>query len=153
MTKLESYNKTEIANALSAQGFDEWTIKEVLDRLPTKSTTHPDAIDVLEYLNTLAKKRFSPRQSNLKNINARLQEGITAQQLKQVIELKVFQWSKDYEMKVHLNPETLFRPSKIEKYLQEVEEIEKNPNKFKQHVERNHQEEQRQRDRDFDPLA
>ena len=153
MTKSESYNKTEIANAMHAKGLDEWTIKEILDKLPTKSTTHPDAIEVLDYLNKMAKKRFSARRSNLNFINARLQEGITAQQLKQVIELKVFQWANDYQMKNHLNPETLFRPSKIEKYLQEVEDIEKNPQKFKQHVERNHQEEQQQRDRNFDPLA
>lgn len=153
MTKSESYNKTEIANAMHAQGLDEWTIKEVLDRLPTKSTVHPASTEVLDYLNELAKRRFSARRSNLSHINARLQEGITAQQLKQVIELKVFQWANDFQMKTHLNPETLFRPSKIEKYLQEVEDIEKNPQKFKQHVERNHQEEQRQRDRDFNPLA
>ena len=153
MTKSESYNKTEIANAMHAKGLDEWTIKEILDKLPTKVTTHPDAIEVLDYLNKMAKKRFSARRSNLNFINVRLQEGITAQQLKQVIELKVFQWANDYQMKNHLNPETLFRPSKIEKYLQEVEDIEKNPQKFKQHVERNHQEEQQQRDRNFDPLA
>ena len=153
MTKSESYNKTEIANAMHAKGLDEWTIKEILDKLPTKVTTHPDAIEVLDYLNKMAKKRFSARRSNLNFINARLQEGITAHQLKQGIELKVFQWANDYQMKNHLNPETLFRPSKIEKYLQEVEDIEKNPQKFKQHVERNHQEEQQQRDRNFDPLA
>ncbi len=153
MAKSESYNKTEIANAMHAQGLDEWTIKEVLDRLPTKSTVHPEATEVLDYLNELAKRRFSARRSNLSHINARLQEGITARQLKQVIELKVFQWANDFTMKAHLNPETLFRPSKIEKYLQEVEDIEKNPQKFKQHVERNHQEEQRQRDRNFNPLA
>ena len=135
MTKSDSYNKTEIANAMHSQGLDEWTIKEILDKLPTKSTTHPDAIEVLDYLNKLAKKRFSARRSNLTYINARLQEGITAQQLKHVIELKVFQWSNDTMMKNHLNPETLFRPSKIEKYLQEVEEIKANPEKFKNHVE------------------
>ena len=134
--KSNLYNKTEIANALSAQGLDEWTIKEILDKLPTKSTTHPDATDVLDYLNKLAKKRFSARRSNLTYINARLQEGITADQLKQVIELKVFQWANDPMMKNHLNPETLFRPSKIEKYLQEVEEIKANPEKFKNHVEK-----------------
>ena len=122
-------------------------------QLQTKSSIHPEVTDVLDYLNKLAKRRFSARRSNLMYINARLQEGITAQQLKQVIELKVFQWANDYTMKAHLNPETLFRPSKIEKYLQEVEDIEKNPQKFKQHVERNHQEEQQQRDRHFDPLA
>lgn len=135
MTKSGTYNKTEIANALSAQGLDEWTIKEILDRLPVKSNIHPEATEVLNYLNELAKRRFSARRSNLSNINARLQEGITVQQLKQVIELKVFQWANDFTMKAHLNPETLFRPSKIEKYLQEVEDIEKNPQKFKQHVE------------------
>lgn len=104
-------------------------------KLQSKTTIHPEAVTVLEFLNKLANKRFSSRQTNLKHINARLQEGITSLQLKQVIELKVYQWAKDYTMKAHLNPETLFRPSKIEKYMQEVEEIKANPEKFKQHVE------------------
>ncbi|MDM1548731.1 conserved phage C-terminal domain-containing protein [Empedobacter falsenii] len=148
INKIASYEIGSIPNVVV---FEE-LIKEAR-KLQSKSTIHPEATDVLDYLNKLAKRRFSARRSNLIYINARLQEGITVQQLKQVIELKVFQWANDYTMKAHLNPETLFRPSKIEKYLQEVEDIEKNPQKFKQHVERNHQEEQRQRDRNFNPLA
>lgn len=148
INKIASYEIGSIPNVVV---FEE-LIKEAR-QLQSKSSIHPEATDVLDYLNKLAKRRFSARRSNLIYINARLQEGITAQQLKQVVELKVYQWANDYTMKAHLNPETLFRPSKIEKYLQEVEDIEKNPQKFKQHVERNHQEEKRQRDRDFNPLA
>ncbi|MDK7674367.1 conserved phage C-terminal domain-containing protein [Weeksella virosa] len=112
-------------------------------KFQSRSNVHPDAEEVLQFLNLKAKRRFSPRKSNLMHINARLQEGISAERLKQIIELKVYQWEKDYTMKAHLNPETLFRPSKIEKYLQEVEDILANPEKFKKHVERNHQEEER----------
>lgn len=122
-------------------------------KLVTKPNQHPDALEVLNFLNQLASKRFSDRKSNLSNINARLNEGYTASQLKQVIEVKVFQWAKSETMKSNLNPITLFRDSLFEKYLQEVEEIEANPQQFKQHVERNYQEEQRKCDRDFDPLA
>lgn len=130
INKIASYEIGSIPNIVV---FEE-LIKEAR-KLQSKSTIHPEATDVLDYLNKLAKKRFSARRSNLIYINARLQEGITAQQLKQVIELKVFQWANNYQMKNHLNPETLFRPSKIEKYMQEVEEIKANPEKFKQHVE------------------
>lgn len=122
-------------------------------KLQGKSGLHPNAGEVLDFLNKIAHKRYSHRKTNLTHISARLNEGITVQQLKQIIELKTFQWKKEVTMAPHLNPETLFRPSKIEKYLQEVEEVINNPQKFKQHVERNHQEEQRQSARNFDPLA
>ena len=122
-------------------------------KLVSKPTQHPDAIEVLNFLNQRAGKRFSDRKSNLTNINARLNEGFTIDELKQVIEVKVFQWAKSETMKSNLNPITLFRDSLFEKYLQEVEGIKANPQQFKQHVERNHQEEQRQHDRNFDPLA
>lgn len=122
-------------------------------KLQGKSGLHPDAIEVLNFLNQVAGKRYSARKTNLQHISARLHEGFTIQQLKQIVEIKTYQWKKEITMSSHLNPETLFRPSKIEKYLQEVEEVLKNPQKFKQHVERNHQEEQKQSARHFDPLA
>lgn len=104
-------------------------------KLVSKPTQHPDATEVLSFLNQRAGKRFSDRKSNLSNINARLNEGFTSTELKQVIEVKVFQWAKSETMKSNLNPITLFRDSLFEKYLQEVEEIKANPEKFKQHVE------------------
>lgn len=122
-------------------------------KLQGKSSLHPDAVEVLDFLNKIAGKSYSARKSNLQHISARLNEGISVQQLKQIVELKTFQWKKEVTMAPHLNPETLFRPSKIEKYLQEVDEVLKNPQKFKNHVERNHQEEQKQSARHFDPLA
>lgn len=113
-------------------------------KLVSKPSQHPDTLEVLKFLNERAGKRFSDRKANVTNINARLHEGFTPQQLKQVIELKVYQWSKVETMKSNLNPITLFRDSLFEKYLHEVEDIAKNPQKFKQHVERTYQEEQRQ---------
>ena len=104
-------------------------------KLVSKPTQHPNTIEVLNFLNQRAGKRFSDRKANLKNINARLNEGFTDIQLKQVIEWKIFQWAKNETMKSNLNPLTLFKEELFEKYLQEVEEIKANPEKFKQHVE------------------
>lgn len=121
--------------------------------LESKSGTHPASIEVLRYLNQVAGKRFSERRINLIHISARLHEGIEVERLKQVIELKTFQWKNDPMMRAHLNPDTLFRPSKIEKYINEVEDVMKNPQQFKDYVQRNHQKQSRQSANDFDPLA
>jgi len=54
-----------------------------------------------------------------KIIIARLNDGYTVMQCKQVIDIKTSQWLKDEKMKKHLNPTTLFRPSNFSKYLDE----------------------------------
>lgn len=108
-----------------------------------------DSIDVLNYLNQMAERKLPPRAANLRNINARLSEGITVETLKQVIELKVFQWKADIEFRKYLSPDTLFSPSKIDKYIQEVEDIKSNPEQFKRYAERIN----KKREGEFDPFA
>ena len=49
-------------------------------------------------------------------INARLKEGFTVDQFKEVIDKKVADWGKDEKMSQYLRPETLFG-TKFESYL------------------------------------
>lgn len=50
-------------------------------------------------------------------IRARLREGYTVEQMLAVIDAKAAEWMPVPDMRRHLCPETLFRPSKFEKYV------------------------------------
>ena len=54
-------------------------------------------------------------------IKARLDEGYTVDDFKTVIDKKVKAWKDDPKMSAYLRPETLFRPSHFESYLNEIE--------------------------------
>jgi len=75
-----------------------------------------DAISVLAYLNEVSGKKFTPTEANLKNIIARLKEGHTEEECKQVIDTK--SRDPDFQEK-YFRPVTLFRASKFEGYLNE----------------------------------
>jgi predicted phage replisome organizer/uncharacterized phage protein (TIGR02220 family) len=80
--------------------------------------SYPQELEVLNYLNQKTNKNFSSKnKNNLKNITARLKEGFTVEQMKSVVDKKTAEWLNDKKMNEFLNPETLFRPSKFEKYL------------------------------------
>jgi uncharacterized phage protein (TIGR02220 family) len=76
--------------------------------------------EVTAHLNEVTGKRFNPRKdSTRKPIAARLREGYSVRDCIAVIDCKVAQWSKDPRMRPYLRPETLFRESKFEAYLNE----------------------------------
>lgn len=79
---------------------------------------------IITRLNTLCNKKFRFGANNTKNIVARLKEGFTEEDCIKVLEIKI---QDPYFIKnpQHYNPETLFRPSKFEKYLNE------NPSEYK----------------------
>lgn len=71
--------------------------------------------EVIDYLNQKAGTHYRQVESNYKHIKARLQE-FSVEELKQVIDKKCKEWiGTDFEK--YLTPETLFRPSNFEKYL------------------------------------
>lgn len=73
--------------------------------------------EIIDYLNIKLNKRYtySNKSYNAK-INARLKEGFTVDDFKTVIDKKCNDWlGKEYEQ--YLTPDTLFAPSKFEKYL------------------------------------
>lgn len=94
---------------------------------PPKSSSIP--AQVLEYLNAVAGTRFRQTETNLKPIKARLLENFSFADCKLVIDYKVKEWSGT-EMQKYLRPETLFRPSKFEGYLNAAQT--KAPTKAKQ---------------------
>lgn len=110
-----------------------------------------EAIEILDFLNLTANKNFQPIDSNLKFIRARLQDQ-PAEILKQVIQLKTFDWKDDFKMNDYLRPETLFNPTKFQTYIQKVEEVKQNPQKFKSYVEQRNSEIRKSAAKHFDPL-
>lgn len=105
--------------------------KEKEKNVAPKKEKELKAIEVLDHLNTLAGKRYTPTKTNLNFITARLGEGNTVEDLKCVIELKVHEWINDPKMNTYLRPETLFNATKFQTYIQKVESIKKNPEQFK----------------------
>jgi len=92
----------------------------------TMSSKHDLSAPIL-YLNEKAGRSFSPKsKTNIQLVRARYAEGRTLADFKVVIDKKVYQWSKDEKMMIYLRPETLFRASHFESYLNEPLKKEKN---------------------------
>ena len=78
-----------------------------------------EATDVIEYLNTKTGSSYrATTEANVKPIRARLNDGFSVDDCKKVIDIKAGQWLNTEQSK-YLRPETLFRPSKFEGYLNE----------------------------------
>ena len=75
---------------------------------------------IISHLNSKVGARFSPRtKPTIESVNARLSEGWTIQDFFAAIDNQVRDW-KGTDMEKYLTPDTLFRPSKFEKYVNNV---------------------------------
>jgi uncharacterized phage protein (TIGR02220 family) len=72
--------------------------------------------EIIDYLNEKAKTKYRQVENNYKHIKARINEGFSLEDLKLVIDKKCKEWIGT-EFERYLTPETLFRPSNFEKYL------------------------------------
>lgn len=73
--------------------------------------------EIVDYLNQkLGTKYRATTKSICSSINARLEENYTVEDFKTVIDKKYKEW-KGTEFEKYLTPDTLFRPTKFEKYL------------------------------------
>ena len=91
--------------------------------------------EIIEYLNLRANTKFRPNSTATKrHLNARLAEGFTIDDFKKVIDVKCAQWLNDPNMKKYLRPETLFKASHIESYLNEY--VEPTKSKYADAIER-----------------
>jgi len=76
-----------------------------------------DAAEVIDYLNQKTGKNFSSKtKPTIEAIKARLSEGWTVEDFKKAIDNQVAEWTGT-EYAKYLTPDTLFRPSKFEKYV------------------------------------
>lgn len=79
------------------------------------------AKEILKHLNEKTKKPkgFGPTEGNLRPIINRLKESFTVEDCKRMIDFKCHQW-KDTPKESYLKPDTLFRPSNFEGYLNDA---------------------------------
>lgn len=90
--------------------------KELEDR--QKDVGNRDVIfGIVQYLNLKCGTKYrASTKSTRDNINARLSEGFTPEDFKAVIDKKYAEWHGT-EWEKYLTPDTLFRPTNFEKYL------------------------------------
>lgn len=89
-------------------------IKDIVEQSPTTPIPYNEVID---YLNQKTGKNFKHTSKvTQRHIRARLAEGFTVSDFKQVIDNKCNDWLRDQKMKEYLRPETLFG-TKFESYL------------------------------------
>lgn len=78
-----------------------------------------DATGILEFLNKRADRNYRPVDANLRLIAARLEEGATVEECRQVIAKKCREW-RGTKMEEFLRPETLFGARKFAGYQGEL---------------------------------
>lgn len=79
-----------------------------------------DAREIIVFLNEKTGKHFTDTAANLTLVTARLREGFTPLQLRQVVAMKVREWKTKPEMVGYLRPETLFGAKKFSSYVGEL---------------------------------
>lgn len=74
-------------------------------------------VEIVRYLNEKTGANFKPTaKDTVSHINARIKDGYTVEQFKQVIDKKCADWLNDTRMREYLRPSTLFG-TKFESYL------------------------------------
>jgi len=75
-----------------------------------------DVREVLDFLNAATKSHYKPVPANLEKIGARINEGATVEEIKQVISRKASEWLGT-TMEKYLRPDTLFNATKYNQYV------------------------------------
>lgn len=82
--------------------------------------------EIIDYLNNLLGSKYTYKNKSYNSkIQARLKEGFTVDDFKTVIDKKYKDWHDNPDMAQYLTPDTLFAPSKFEKYLNQKGAIKK----------------------------
>jgi uncharacterized phage protein (TIGR02220 family) len=79
-----------------------------------------DVAEIIAHLNLVTGRTFRPAGTHPDLRRALRRDGLTVDEAKQVIDLKQHQWGDNPKMKGCVNPTTLFRPSNLPNYLEEV---------------------------------
>ena len=76
--------------------------------------------EIINYLNDKTNKHFRNSTQSKKLISGRFRDGYKLEDFKKVIDIKTQQWLNDSKMNKYLRPETLFKPSNFDSYLNET---------------------------------
>lgn len=91
--------------------------------------------ETIEYLNTFTGRKYRMIKSNLNKVKTLIKEGYTYQDIKEVIEIKTYEWLNNPKMSQYLNPTTLFRLSNFDKYVNQVIAVKENKEQYKKYYE------------------
>lgn len=78
-----------------------------------------DATEILDFLNARTGRSYKPVKANLEKIEARLKEGATVEEVKQVVSRKCQEWMGT-KMEQYLRPDTLFNATKFNQYVGQI---------------------------------
>lgn len=85
----------------------------------------PNVTEVIIFMNKLYGRNFNPDSKYAtKGLRERLTEH-SVQDIKAVVANRYVEWKDDAVMEKHLNPTTIFRPSKFDKYIEEAKRTNK----------------------------
>jgi len=77
--------------------------------------------DIIHKFNKITGKNFSTKtEETRKHINARLAEGHTVEEVERVIAMKYNEWKNVPKMRQYITPQTIFRPSNFDRYVNSV---------------------------------
>lgn len=115
----QSKVKESIIPPIVPQGTDEKGDESNPDPEPTIEAPCMDdqSKEIINYLNLKTGKKFKATKSTTKHIHGRLAEGFTVDDCKEVIDKKCTDWLSNPNMNEYLRPDTLFRPTKFQGYL------------------------------------
>jgi uncharacterized phage protein (TIGR02220 family) len=96
---------------------------EAAKKLAEAQELRKHARGVLAFLNSRAGRKFPPTDSNVGIVVARLKEGFTVEQIRQVVANRIRKWSSDEKMVEYLRPMTLFARRNFSNYVGELADV------------------------------
>lgn len=95
------------------------------DTLQNTMSGKPDPLlpiskEILEFLNEKTGRNYQPVKANISKIRARLKEGYTDTQVRQVIAKKAREWGENEKLEPYLRPKTLFGAENFANYVGEL---------------------------------
>lgn len=105
---------------LQDKGYIKWSGYRAAKKSLNDTELNIKVREVIIFFNKTCKRNFDfNSESTVKNLRERLKD-YSIEDIKLVIANRYREWRDDMEMSKHLNPTTLFRPSKFDKYLEEA---------------------------------
>lgn len=117
--KIKLSNHREDLIHLQDLGLIKWSGYNGATKALEKELITPDVINTIDFMNNLYKRNFK-YDTYASSIRQRLTEN-SVEDIRLVIANRYKEWKNCPVMHVHLNPGTIFRPSKFAKYLEEAQ--------------------------------
>tara|TARA_R110002050_G_scaffold117237_2_gene233988 strand:+ start:373 stop:1119 length:747 start_codon:yes stop_codon:yes gene_type:complete len=121
--KIKEYHQDLII--LHKAGYIKWSNYNSVVKSEAEKRDDPNVFEVINFMNKLYGRNFqADSKYATKELRARLTEH-SVEDIKQVVANRYVEWKDDAVMEKHLNPTTIFRPSKFDKYIEEAKRTNK----------------------------